>query len=300
MKFSIVTPSFNSARHIRETIQSVITQSGDFFIEYFVVDNCSTDGTKEIVKEYQRLLSTGNFPLACNGIAMNFISEQDKGMYDAINKGFANASGDVFAWINADDIYLPGALCTIAKVFAADDDIHWLKGITSYITDDGLFRQAGRCLLYAQSWIQSGIYGRDHYFIQQDSVFWRAWLWKQSGGIDSNFKRAGDYYLWVRFAEFVPLITVKSWISCFRSVKGQLSQDIAAYMREAGNFSVGNDALSKRVRLFFRYEKSLPEFLKPFLFKRAFGRPVFSVVLVSADGKLNKIAGDYYDILGEL
>ena len=148
VKISIVTPSFNSARHIRETIQSVITQCGDFSIEYFVVDNCSTDGTKEIVEEYQHSLEKGRFQLGCNGVDLNFVSEEDKGMYDAVNKGFANANGDVFAWINADDIYLPGAFAMIAKVFDSYDDIHWVKGITSYITDKTFIRQAKkRCAM---------------------------------------------------------------------------------------------------------------------------------------------------------
>lgn len=297
MKVSIVTPSFNSAQYIRETIQSVITQGGNFSIEYIVVDNCSTDSTKKIVEEFQRLLESKSFPLGCNEVSLILVSEQDKGMYDAINKGFNKATGDIFAWLNADDIYLPGALATITKVFSSYEDIHWVKGITSYVTEDNSIWQAGNCLLYTQKWIGAGVYGRDHYFIQQDSVFWRAWLWKKCGGFDSNFKRAGDYYLWVKLAEFAPLITVRSWLSCFRRVEGQLSQDLDAYMKEVKNLLPGNDALSNRVSQFVRLEKRIPHVIKPYLFRLIFGRLQFSLVLIRPDGKLKKIVGEYYDVL---
>jgi glycosyltransferase involved in cell wall biosynthesis len=296
VKFSIVTPSYNSARFIRETILSVISQKGNFFVEYIVVDNCSTDGTREIIEEFQNLLKSNIYHVACNGIQLSLISEPDVGMYDAINKGFSIASGDLFAWINADDIYLPGAFETVYRVFDSYDDIHWLKGITSYITDRSCIWKAGRCLLYTQKWIMSGIYGRDHYFIQQDSVFWRAWLWKEVGGIDSKYRFAGDYYLWIKFSELVPLVSLVSWVSCFRSVNGQLSQDIAAYNREARSISEGTDSLSKRARLFLRCERHLPSFLKPVLFRLVFGRVVFTAVKVGRDGILNVAFGEYYEV----
>lgn len=300
MKFSIVTPSFNSARYIREAIHSIISQRGDFAIEYFIVDNCSTDGTQKIVEEFKERLKTGSLPLGCQHVELNFVTERDEGMYDAINKGFKMATGDIFAWLNADDVYLPGALGTVAKVFANNGDIHWLKGITSYITEETLIWETGSCLLYTQEWIKAGIYGRDHYFIQQDSVFWRAWLWKKCGGIDARFKRAGDYYLWVKFSESAPLITVNSLLSCFRSVKGQLSEDIRAYRNEIKSFSAGEDALRNKVRLYFRFEKRLPLWIRPHIFRLVFGRPEFSVVLIDAKGEMVRITGQYYKVLSDL
>lgn len=300
MKFSIVTPSYNSARFIRETIHSVLSQHGEFNIEYFVIDNCSTDTTREIVEEFQTLLKTGEYPLDCNGVELHFISESDTGMYDAINKGFSNASGDIYAWINADDIYLPGAFATMVKVFSNYPDIHWAKGVTSYMTEESSIWRAGKCLLYAQDWIKSGIYGRDHYFIQQDSVFWRAWLWQHCGGIDTSFKRAGDYYLWVKLAELTPLVTVASWVSCFRRVECQLSRDLAAYRKEARIISPGDDNLSCKARLFFRFENRFIAFLRPYLYRLLLGRDDYSMVLIDSKGQLTKITGQYYDVLSYL
>jgi glycosyltransferase involved in cell wall biosynthesis len=295
MKVSVVTPSFNSARFIRETIQSVISQQGSFSIEYIVVDNLSTDSTNEIIDEFQRILIEKEASLGCEGIELIYISEQDEGMYDAINKGFAKATGDIFSWLNADDIYLPGALATIAKVFTNYEEVHWLKGITSYITEETSIWKTGSCFLYTQNWIQAGVYGREHYFIQQDSVFWRAWLWKQSGGIDTNLKLAGDYYLWIKFAELVPLITVKAWLSCFRTVKGQLSANIEAYRKEMESISSGINILSTQIKLFFRFERVVPSFLKPYFFRVIFGQLDFSVILISSDGVMQRINNKYYE-----
>ncbi|HEY4500327.1 MAG TPA: glycosyltransferase, partial [Candidatus Paceibacterota bacterium] len=98
MKFSIVTPVYNGQAHIRETIESVLSQEGDFEIEYFIMDGGSTDATVEIVLEY-----------ASRDKRVSVFSEKDSGMYDAVNKGFFKATGDVYAYINSDDVYEPGA-----------------------------------------------------------------------------------------------------------------------------------------------------------------------------------------------
>lgn len=296
MTFSIVTPTLNSQDHLQETILSVLAQRGDFYIDYTLVDGGSTDETLKIIEHFDKIVKSALYPINCLGFRLRWLSQPDRGMYDAINRGFEHATGDIFAWINSDDIYLPGAFATIAKIFSEHDDIHWLKGITSYSTESTNIWRLGECHLYTQDWIKAGIYGRDHHFIQQDSVFWRSWLWHESGGIDASIKRAGDYYLWIRFGNLAPLVTVKSWLSCFRTIEGQLSQDIETYMAEVMEISTGNEALSKRVRLFLRYEKFIPQFVKPIVFWLGFGHPEFSLVLVTADGITKRIMGDYYTV----
>ncbi len=300
MKLSIVTPSFNSARFIRETMLSVITQAGDFSIQYIVCDNCSTDDTKRIVTEVQRLLENGELPIACNGVELIFKSEPDQGMYDAISKGFALANGDVMAWINSDDIYLPGAFSTIARVFSTFDDVNWVKGITSYITENSSVYRTGQCLLYTQEWIKIGAYGRDDHFIQQDSVFWRSWLWKEAGQFTPDVKLAGDYLLWSRFAKLTPLISIQSLLSCFRYVEGQLSQDSETYLREAIAFLPGNDPLSKKIKTYTRYEKYLGAFLKRHYFRLMFGRPVYNAIRIDKQGNLKRVSGERYEVAGSL
>jgi len=184
LKFSIITPSFNSQRFIKETIQSVVNQKGNFNIEYIIVDSCSTDNTRAIIEKYQRALESDTMPINCIGVTVELISESDFGMYDAIKKGFAHATGDLFAWINSDDIYLQGSFNIIQRTFEKYPQIMWLKGITSYINEESVMFASGKCNLYHQELIKRGLYGTVLYFIQQDSVFWRSDLWHRSGGLE--------------------------------------------------------------------------------------------------------------------
>lgn len=296
MKISIVTPSFNSALYIRETLQSVVSQQGDFTIEYFVVDNCSTDGTKEIIEDFQRTLANDSFPLGCNSVELNFISENDQGMYDAINKGLSKATGDVFAWINSDDIYLPGAFNTILKVFTKYPEFQWIKGITSYISSNSVIYQAGDCFLYSQEWISKGIYGRAHYFIQQDSVFWRRTLWNEVSAINHSLKLAGDYYLWVAFSKHAPLVSVKAYLSCFRSVEAQLSSNIAKYQKEMDEICPPNSKLEKLVRRFIENERKLPIRMRPFIYRILFGEQIYRAVIIDSNDVIQYLEGDYYSV----
>src|SRR5215204_5758135 len=103
-KISIVTPSYNQAEFIEETILSVINQNYPN-LEYIVIDGGSTDGSVEIIKKYEQYFSY-------------WVSEPDKGHADALNKGFAKATGEVMAWINSDDKYFPWTFATVAEVYS--------------------------------------------------------------------------------------------------------------------------------------------------------------------------------------
>jgi len=119
------------------------------------------------------------------------------------------------------------------------------------------------------------------------------------GGIDTNFKRAGDYYLWTKFAEFSPLVSVSALLSCFRSVQGQISEDHEAYMKEVKALSP-SDTLSSKVRWFSRFEKRLPKFIRGHVFRFLFGRLMFSTVVIGADGMMRKVKGEYHEVVNLL
>jgi glycosyltransferase involved in cell wall biosynthesis len=278
VKFSIVTPSSNSARFLRETIDSVISQRGDFSIEYTVVDNGSTDGTAAILEEYERTASAGS-PVHCRGVSFRWLSEKDDGMYDAVNKGFRLATGDVYAWINADDIYLPGAFDGVARTLKQYPRIRWIKGITSYIDETSSVIEWGRCNLYDRRWIASGIYGREAYFIQQDSVFWTPDLWREAGGVDARYRRAGDYDLWIRFSRLAPLHSLNRLVSCFRRSEGQLSGDFRAYIAECDRIVPPDDSPGRRrIRRYFAREDRIPAPLRPVVYRLLFGKQDLAVV----------------------
>lgn len=294
MKFSVVTPSHNSERFIAETIESVVSQAGDFEIEYIVVDNASTDRTAEIASGYAKRVAEGTYPVKCRGVSIALMSEPDEGMYDAINWGFEKATGDVYAWINSDDVYRADAFQKVARCFAAYPDVRWLKGITSFIDAGSKVVARGACHLYCREWLRRGVQGRAWDWVEQDSVFWRADLWREVGGCDARLKTAGDYGLWMAFAEKTPLFSLNAETSCFRRVAGQKSQDMDAYRSEMAVLSAGLDDDDTRIRRFFAWEYRIPRRLRPLVFRRLFGPLEFNLLTLGRGDEVQRHRGTYH------
>ncbi|MCJ7735587.1 MAG: glycosyltransferase [Anaerolineales bacterium] len=192
---SIVTPSFNQQQYLEQTIQSVLDQAYPA-LEYFVVDGGSKDGSIEIIKKYQDQLS-------------GWISEPDQGQTDAINKGFARSQGEIMAWLNSDDIYLPGAIRSAVAFLQDNPEVGMVYGDTNLI--DGTGRKIGdfnaRQTSY-QRLMRGGVY------IPQPAAFWRRELWNKSGPLDPAYYFAMDYDLWVRFAKIARIqYTPQLWAS---------------------------------------------------------------------------------------
>ena len=266
MRFSIITPAYNMAQYISETIESVLSQEGNFDIEYIIMDGESTDETLDIIKRYEQALNSGDFNIKCNNVRFKWVSEKDNGMYDAINKGFSNATGDVYAWLNADDMYEKGAFQAIAQALRTFPDINWIKGITKNIEEDGTIIRNGCTRIHEQKWLKKGVYGRQAYFVEQDSVFWRASLWKEVGNIPNKYSLAGDYWLWIQFAHLFPLQSLNIPISIFRKRKEQLSQNITPYKKEQREIIQKTGYEFSLLRFFFSFQSRLaPRFGKFFI-----------------------------------
>jgi glycosyltransferase involved in cell wall biosynthesis len=183
---SIVTPSYNQVRFIGETIESVLAQ--DYArIEYIVVDGGSDDGSVEVIKGHQDRISW-------------WVSEPDRGQTDAINKGFAAASGDIYAWINSDDTYEPGAAAGAAEFLQSHPNVGLVYGDANFI--DAAGNVIGRFNAQQTSYKRLR---RGGVYIPQQAAFWRANLWHKVGPLDPSFYFAMDYDLWVRLARITQL-----------------------------------------------------------------------------------------------
>jgi len=181
LKVSIVTPSYNQARFLEATMLSVLQQDYPH-VEYIVVDGGSTDGSVAIIEKYADRLAW-------------WVSEPDRGQTEAINKGFARATGDILAWLNSDDTYAPGAISAAADFLKDHAEVGLVYGDANFIDAHGnvvgKFNAQQTSLKRLQ---RGGVY------IPQQAAFWRANLWKQVGPLDPSFYFAMDYDLWVRLA----------------------------------------------------------------------------------------------------
>jgi glycosyltransferase involved in cell wall biosynthesis len=194
---SIITPSFNQARFLSETIQSVLSQDHPD-LEYIIVDGGSTDGSVNIIKQYASKLAW-------------WVSEPDQGQTDAINKGFAHASGEIFAWLNSDDTYQPGAITHAVESLLSHPEASLVYADANLIDEQGniIGRFPSR-----QTDLPKLLRGSVH-IPQQTTFFWSR-FWKQVGPLDPSFYFAMDYDLWVRLAKLAPLIYIPQLWANFR------------------------------------------------------------------------------------
>lgn len=233
MRISVITPCFNSEKYIEETIESVLGQRGDFEIEYIVIDGGSTDETLGIVRKYKDLVESGTFPIRCSQANITYISERDEGMYDAIVKGFQLVTGDVVAYINSDDFYLPNAFSIVAEIFQKYPDIDWFTGMQTSYNEKG---QIIDCFLpskFSSRLIRKGIYGTVLPFIQQESTVWRKKLLNYLDfDLLRKYKFAGDFYIWYTFSKQAELYIAEGCLAGFRIRAGQVSKQGNKYLGE--------------------------------------------------------------------
>ena len=250
MKFSIITPSFNMERFIAKTIESIISQKGNFEIEYILADGKSSDKTVAIFKEYQSRLESGAWNVGCQSITMQCLSEKDAGTFDAINKGFNLATGDLITWCDADNTFDPGAFDIIARTFETYPKTEWVIAVGDTMNDRWEKTRSGVCQLYNQKWLQRGVYGREAYFVVQNGCFWRRELWHKTGPIPTTFKVAGDYWLWMQMASHAAPLALNAHISNFMRREGQLHLD-GTYFGEQVRARPHRSATAWLARLYF-------------------------------------------------
>jgi glycosyltransferase involved in cell wall biosynthesis len=182
---SVVTPSYNQAHYIEETIRSILLQ-GYPCLEYIIIDGGSTDGSLDVIRKYAKWLAY-------------WASEPDRGQSDAINKGFTRASGDFVAWLNSDDTYEPGALGRVGQELGADPAKSVVYGICNRVDEDGgLIRVVRSPHVTLENLIR---YWNGTPSPPQQTVFFRRKILDKVGLLNCDMHFAMDHDLWLRIAE---------------------------------------------------------------------------------------------------
>lgn len=217
MKISIVTPSYNQAQFLAQTIESVISQKGDFEIEYIIADGGSTDNSAEIIQKYDLRLRENSFPIKCKNVKLIWWSKKDKGQSSAINIGLKKATGDIIAYINSDDYYLDNTFTKVLSEFAKRPDSCWSTGYCRVVDDKSQEIQK-YITNYKKWWL-------DHYsynkllitnFICQPATFWKREITQKCGLIDESLNYTMDYDYWLRIGRKHQPVIIKEPLACFR------------------------------------------------------------------------------------
>jgi glycosyltransferase involved in cell wall biosynthesis len=177
MRLSIVIPSYNKAQFLRATLDSVLSQSCPD-IEILVFDGGSNDGTLSILESY--------------GKKIEWVSRKDCGQADAINQGLQRATGDILAYLNSDDVYLPDALKTVINYFETHPECTALYGDAWHLHGDGSIMER----YYTEEWSYPRLL--DVCYLCQPAVFWRREVMEVFGVFDDTLRYAPDYDYWLR------------------------------------------------------------------------------------------------------
>jgi glycosyltransferase involved in cell wall biosynthesis len=194
---SIVTPSFNQAQFLETTIRSVLKQDYPR-IEYIICDGGSTDGSVDIIQKYEDRIAF-------------WVSEKDKGQTDAINKGFCRATGQIFAWLNSDDVYLPGCVSTIMRFLNNHPEVGMAFGNVEIIDAQG------RILMRPQ-WGEYGFVKQltQQITIPQPAAFFRRKAIEQIGYLRTDLHYAFDFDLWLQIGRHYPIRRIGKTTAQFR------------------------------------------------------------------------------------
>ena len=211
-RFSVITPSYNQASYLEQTIQSVLDQ-GYPDLEYMIVDGGSTDGSVDIIRKYEKHLAW-------------WVSGRDHGQADAVNKGFKRASGDYIGWVNSDDLYEPGALGQAAQALEANPQAGIVYGdVRSIDSHGGTFN----IMRYANFGLDGLLCFK---IIGQPGAFLRRTVLEKAGYLDPTYNLLLDPELWIRMAVVAPIQYVPQIWAAARSHSGTKNSSQAAHYGE--------------------------------------------------------------------
>lgn len=224
-RFSVVMPSYQQREYLGAAIDSVLAQDLDGAIELIVMDGGSTDGSVELLESY--------------GDRITWVSEPDRGQSDALNKGILRARGAYLAWLNSDDVLLPGALRRVAARFDAEPDLKWVIGRCKVIDAAG---EETRSFVTRyknariRRWTYEGLLTEN--FISQPAVFLRRDVFDEVGLLDESRHLAMDYDLWLRIGRNHEPGIIDEDLAAFRVHGSSKTEgDSHRSLREASNIA---------------------------------------------------------------
>jgi glycosyltransferase involved in cell wall biosynthesis len=215
-KISVVTPSYNQAQFLEQTIRSVLLQ-GYPNLEYLIIDGGSTDGSLEIIRKYEQWLTY-------------WVSEKDRGQAHAINKGLAKATGQIMCWLNSDDYYPPDTLRVVGALLADGTDNFALVGHTKTFFQDSRAPVVNRGEYLNRRRLLEFWKG---YKMHQPSIFWRREVFNQIGLLREDLDLIMDFDYWARIAECYSFTNVDRILSyCNHHKAAKTSDNCVAYHRD--------------------------------------------------------------------
>jgi glycosyltransferase involved in cell wall biosynthesis len=212
---SIVTPVYNGERYLAQTIESVLSQEGDFYIDYIIIDDGSTDNSLEIIKKYNALIQNKKWPTKCLGMNFSYRTGPNRGQTSAYNTGFKMAKGDLLAWMNADDYYLPKTFSAIAKYYEDDPSVDFFYGDCLKIYEGATHREALSKPNPNES--LENLKTRGNSF---DLCFFTKRIFEQVGPLDENLHYCIDLDFWFKVFAVGKIKYVPWTIAAFRIWKG--------------------------------------------------------------------------------
>ena len=215
-KITVITPSFNQGSFLEQTIRSVLLQNYPH-LEFIIMDGGSTDESVAIIRRYERWLT-------------DWRSEKDRGQSHAINKGLAQATGEVICWLNSDDYFLPGALLTVGQMLAAGSGNFAIVGHCLRVNSDGS----------PPSFLRGRYLGRRRllefwkgYEMHQPAIFWRREVFEKVGWLDESLHLTMDFDYWARIARHFDFANLNRVLACANFHQAaKTGDDYAGYHRE--------------------------------------------------------------------
>jgi glycosyltransferase involved in cell wall biosynthesis len=214
---------------VERTLESVLSQQGDFDLEYLVQDGGSSDGTLEILERHKDRIS--------------LVVERDKGQADAVNRALRRARGEIVGWVNSDDLLRPGAVQAVVDAFRAAPSALWLHGRCDIVDEND---RPIRRPVAAYKDFRARRHRTDRLlvenYVSQMTVFWRRSLQDRVGLLDPSLRYTFDYDLWLRFAAVAPPVYLPRTLAAFRwrtasksgsSFEAQFAEDWEVFLRHA-------------------------------------------------------------------